>query len=521
MKKSFLHRAIAFLLSIVVLLGLVGCGSSAEMHCNACGAENDNTAKFCVECGTRLSVSTICQSCGQENDIDSKFCSSCGNTLSSQSTNQSTQNSETSDKTEETNGNQPNVDSGTTEGDSTNEPDPAENVWLLVKESKKRLGIYIDINYSYDYHGNLTTEVHSTRSSGDTTQLCHIINTLDEHNRLIKREWDDYVEEYTYDDHSALSEKILYYDHSDLGKMIYEYDIYEEGVLKRRYSSKNRSDICDSQGHATQESYYYFVTDYIYDDGKISSVLIYRDTVQYRSDISAHELKNAQLSGETFLFEEYAYYSNGHHKSRVGACIHYHFQPGIPGTILCDDTYLDTYLDIHISSGMCEIHGDADCTVWSGIHHLEYGPSVLDRSGFLSMDEKYTTDQHGNIIQAIYGETHKRTFEYMTLAEYRNQGLHESGASTGSNNNTSSSGNSNGSNNGSGDNDKGVACQHCQSGWIKCNACDGTGKVFYKYDINGNKVMRICNYFSPSTNSYCTGGKIRCYFCGGDGIFGD
>ena len=492
MKKSFLHRAIAFLLSIVVLLGLVGCGSSAEMHCSACGAENDNTAKFCVECGTSLSVSTICQSCGQENDIDSKFCSSCGNTLSSQ----------------------PTSNNGTAEGDSTNEPDPAENVWLLVKERKITLGI--DVNYSYDYRGNLTTEVVSSRSTGDTIQ-CHFINTLDEHNRLIKREWDDYVEEYTYDDHSALSERILYYDHSDLGKMIYEYDIYEEGVLKRRYSSKIRSDICDSQGHATQESYYYFVTDYIYDDGKLSSVLIYRDTVQYRSDISAHELKNAQLSGETFLFEEYAYYSNGHLKSRVGDSIHFHFQPGIPGTILCDDTYLDTY----ISSGMCTIHGDADCKVLTGIPHLGYGFAVLDKRTSIERDEKYTTDQHGNIIQSNYNEYFKCTFEYMTLAEYRNQGLHESGASTGSNNNTSSSGNSNGSNNGSGDNDKGVACQHCQSGWIECNACDGTGKVFDKYDINGNKVMRICNYFSISTNSYCTGGKIRCYFCGGDGIFGD
>ena len=173
MKKYILHQAIAFLLSIGVLLSFVGCGNSAEMHCVACGAENDNAAKFCIECGANLFTSAVCQSCGQENGTESKFCSSCGNALFPQS-NQNTQNNGTTDKTEGTNGNQPNVDSGTTEGDSTNAPDPAENVWLKIKESSSNG--YSHSVFQYDYNGYLVAVTNYISSSNTVQYTSKYVN---------------------------------------------------------------------------------------------------------------------------------------------------------------------------------------------------------------------------------------------------------------------------------------------------------------------------------------------------------
>ena len=58
------------------------------MYCNNCGHKNDDTTKFCVECGSKLEKITeiipqkkICNTCGNEIVGDSKFCEKCGSDL--------------------------------------------------------------------------------------------------------------------------------------------------------------------------------------------------------------------------------------------------------------------------------------------------------------------------------------------------------------------------------------------------------------------------------------------------------
>ncbi|MCA1588110.1 MAG: AAA family ATPase, partial [Chloroflexi bacterium] len=49
------------------------------MTCTSCGAENDPSRKFCLNCGERLAV--VCASCGAGNTPGAKFCGECGNAL--------------------------------------------------------------------------------------------------------------------------------------------------------------------------------------------------------------------------------------------------------------------------------------------------------------------------------------------------------------------------------------------------------------------------------------------------------
>ena len=50
------------------------------MICANCGTENDATAKFCIACGTRQSVT--CSVCGHANLPTARFCAECGSTMS-------------------------------------------------------------------------------------------------------------------------------------------------------------------------------------------------------------------------------------------------------------------------------------------------------------------------------------------------------------------------------------------------------------------------------------------------------
>lgn len=54
--------------------------------CVGCGAENLETAKFCVECGQKIEPEVIsekiCFNCGTKNNASAKFCGSCGSDLS-------------------------------------------------------------------------------------------------------------------------------------------------------------------------------------------------------------------------------------------------------------------------------------------------------------------------------------------------------------------------------------------------------------------------------------------------------
>lgn len=52
--------------------------SAESKYCPACGAVNPKTAKFCIECGEKLSVKGKCPQCGAEVSGKSKFCPECG-----------------------------------------------------------------------------------------------------------------------------------------------------------------------------------------------------------------------------------------------------------------------------------------------------------------------------------------------------------------------------------------------------------------------------------------------------------
>lgn len=49
--------------------------------CPHCGNINLNDAKYCSQCGEKLSSSKYCSSCGEENDSNAKYCSNCGKRL--------------------------------------------------------------------------------------------------------------------------------------------------------------------------------------------------------------------------------------------------------------------------------------------------------------------------------------------------------------------------------------------------------------------------------------------------------
>ena len=50
--------------------------------CGGCGTVNEESAKFCIECGASLTRIT-CEGCGTENPATAKFCAQCGTKLNS------------------------------------------------------------------------------------------------------------------------------------------------------------------------------------------------------------------------------------------------------------------------------------------------------------------------------------------------------------------------------------------------------------------------------------------------------
>ena len=56
------------------------------MQCPRCQHENPTGSSFCLECGSRLSLT--CGSCGTDLPAGSKFCNKCGTAVSSPSTGQ-------------------------------------------------------------------------------------------------------------------------------------------------------------------------------------------------------------------------------------------------------------------------------------------------------------------------------------------------------------------------------------------------------------------------------------------------
>lgn len=125
-------------------------------------------------------------------------------------------------------------------------------------------------------------------------------------------------------------------------------------------------------------------------------------------------------------------------------------------------------------------------------------------------------DNNGNCVKTtVYNESGTvwaiTQYTYITLKDYLEQQTNLNNGNSGGNSENGSSGSGS-----SGSSTNGTKCVYCnQSGKMDCSACDGTGKVFSRFDDNGNKIMKTC------TNPSCSNGKIKCPYCGGDGIFGN
>ena len=55
--------------------------TSSGRKCSSCGADVGPKAKFCPECGQKLSTKKFCPECGKEVSASSKFCPECGQKL--------------------------------------------------------------------------------------------------------------------------------------------------------------------------------------------------------------------------------------------------------------------------------------------------------------------------------------------------------------------------------------------------------------------------------------------------------
>ncbi len=58
--------------------GFAAAKTSKTMPCQKCGTDNDDSARFCDECGSPLATTKLCAKCGQANDADALFCDNCG-----------------------------------------------------------------------------------------------------------------------------------------------------------------------------------------------------------------------------------------------------------------------------------------------------------------------------------------------------------------------------------------------------------------------------------------------------------
>ena len=55
--------------------------SASVQECRICRTVNEQSARFCIECGASLKV-IICAGCGAENPASARFCAQCGGKLS-------------------------------------------------------------------------------------------------------------------------------------------------------------------------------------------------------------------------------------------------------------------------------------------------------------------------------------------------------------------------------------------------------------------------------------------------------
>ena len=413
MNNCCLYRFIALLLSIVVLLGLIGCGGSEgkdsdAVQCHSCGANNDRSAKFCNACGNTLVNRGVCPSCGHENSESAAFCSSCGNSLT-------TQNNGTASGNDGSDGNKSDG------SDRPTKPDPAESIWLQVKRTVKNNYSYIVSQY--DYNGYLVAETNYI-SSTNTVQ---------------------YTSKYTNDTHGNR----LSHSYSTPGKTIeetYQYEYDENGnVIKEHYRYKTTGP--NSSGEKEQKHTYDASGQRI----ETINVQTNQKTVYQYNDAGKLSVTKAyDKSGNAISETKYIYSENGllNKKELTLFGDEYNY------TRLIVDNYL--YSANGVSTDVVRSTDDAN---------------RIETTTYTSL-----CDKNGNIIQDF-----QYTYEYMSLAEYRKQGLcddagkltcgcAEAGHST----------------------CQGHICSECEgSGKLTCTSCEGSGKDSAG-EFNGSDACRSC-----------------------------
>lgn len=451
------RKILAWLLTFSLVLSLFACNKAEGITCPECDEECDADASFCPECGEKLNQTVECE-CGHENKAGSKFCSACGASL--KDGNDKLDNNTNGDKenNDPENNDPENNDPGNNgQGDGEKEetpPDPAENIWLKVKRQYDP-DEYSETfyEYRYNYEGLLVGEYYWYEGKCVESK------------------------EYDYDNDGKL---MYYYFRNETGTRItsnYEYDesnnlisiIFSGGALTE-YAYDESGNLI-SEKHFNQNGVLTEHTEYTY--GKNGELV---EEIEYDDDHGSRKRKEYENGKLKRLY----YYNNG---SNVVYSI-YEYTYNEKGWV--------TEEIIHGCDDNGEIEGS----------RIEYS---------------YEHDEYGNIIREnwqpeCYGRGQATGYQYISLAEYRAQGLHnQQQPSVGDYLHSSQGGSGSGS--GSGSSNQGTKCQHCKGGLLECSGCDGKGLVL-KYYISGAPVYGNC--------MACKGnGYITCPHCGGDGIFGN
>lgn len=448
---------VAVLLAFALLLCVFSCSSRNSTKCQKCGAECESTMVYCPDCGEKLTSVLLCSK-GHENTPGSLFCSLCGDDLTASTGSDTPDTSADSNAPDTSAGSDaPDTSAGNETpdtSDSTNK-DPGNDP---SADNSKNIWLMTreyskGANYSRKYYYNYDGVLVNEE----------VYYTSD--NKT------DTIYKYSYDDHGTLLLKSTSYcSYGSSNSWVYENKYDEAGKLI--------TVILNSS----------WVDTYTYDsNGKLQSIVCVKNgTVTGKEEYVDGKIKRVYI-GEDILEQEYFYDANGRLERK----------------------------EVYVS--VC-YNGNTQLTILMGKQEgTDQIPSNTTRVEVKSNTTTYVYDGNGNNVYeklvSYNGNTSETINEYMTLFDYRAQNLHNSPPVPNTGSGSGSGGNSSGGS-GSG---KGTKCLYCEDtpGKLECSVCDGTGKVFKKYDSNGNKVMQPCIY------SKCNNGRIECYHCGGDGVYGN
>jgi len=384
-----------------------------------------------IGCGESDAIS--CVSCGAENDSSAKFCTECGANLFASAVCQSCgQENSVENKFCASCGNalssQPTQNNGTTDGtegtngDQTpNEQDPAENVWLKVKKSA--INGYSYSVFKYDYNGYLVAESNYISSTNTIQGTSKYINDI--------------------------YGNITSHSYSAPGKTIeetYRYEYDESGnLLKEYYYYKTTGPSSEGEREST----------YIYDiDGRLIEFVNVRNNsksaYQYDEKGKLTVQKGYDANGNAVSETKFLYSENGLLSKEEM-------------TLFGNE---NNYTTIIIKNYLYSTSGVSTKIV----------NSTDDDKRISTTTFTYICDKYGNIIQDS-----DFTYEYMSLAEYRKQGLHEDSDKLTC---------------GCGEMGHSTCQGHICTDWegdgkLTCKSCYGTGKDSAG-EFNGSDACRPC-----------------------------